>query len=377
MTCRVSICRLLLFGLLMPIFGCPSTTPTPVTEQKKEKPISQSGPRLSFDRTTYDAGEVDLAVPCKGWFTVKNSGDAPLSLSLASRSCFCTDVALPSSPIPPGQTGSVVLRWTPIPGQSGPHSITCDLDTNDPTRPTVRVEMKGTVNPLVRVAPEEVSFLDFYRLEPGAVKHRELKVFSTKLSNFEIEARSTLPGLKVTKNKLEVDSATRIGNAIPTCAYSILIETTPQLQPGYFTGDLVLTVKPPEGSARTITMKIYGEVANGLFSVMPAEVEFKKPRLADGDAQKVRVQFIDTSKKQSLRIVKFEPAFLHCEEPRPLPGAKGQWEFIIRIPPKDPEAAKLQPDNFFEGRIVLQASESDVQIPVRVKWTPPEPVEKH
>jgi hypothetical protein len=126
-----------------------------------------------------------------------------------------------------------------------------------------------------------------------------------------------------------------------------------------------------------MTMKVYGEVANGLFSVMPAEIEFKKPRLADGDAQKVRVQFIDTAKKQSLRIIKAEPAFLQCQEPRPLPGAKGQWEFIIRIPPKNPEAAKLQPDNFFEGRIILQAFESEVQIPVRVKWIPPEPAEKH
>ena len=66
-------------------------------------------------------------------------------------------------------------------------------------------------------------------------------------------------GLKVTKTKLDLEAASRISDAQPTCAYSIIIETTPQLPPGYFASDLVLTAKPPDQSARDIRMRIYGE----------------------------------------------------------------------------------------------------------------------
>src|SRR5262249_33610523 len=159
----------------------------------------------------------------------------------------------------------------------------------------------------IRIAPEDISFIDFYRLSPGDVKPRELKIFSTKLATFDLEAKTDLTGLKVTKAKLALDASSRIGDARPTCAYSVLVETTPQLPPGYFMTALVLTLKPPDAAARDVRMRIYGEVANGIFKVLPEEVEFKTPRLADGDERKVRVQFVDPTKKHMLKIVRVEP----------------------------------------------------------------------
>lgn len=356
--------------------GCSRTAPAPAPTAKQETPTATGPARAEVKRTTQEAGEVDFSVPCECKFAVRNLGGQPLTLTLVGKSCFCTDATVPGEAIAPGQEGVVVVTWTPIPGKNGPHRVYADIETNDPTKPSLRLEVTGVVNPLIRVYPEDISFIDFYRLEPGAVKRRELKVFSTKLKSFGLEAKTDLPGLKVTKTKLELDPSSRIGDARPTCAYSVLMETTPQLPPGYFTTDLVLTLKPPDAPARDIRMRVYGEVANGIFKVLPDEVEFKRPRLADGDSQKVRVQFIDTSKKQTLKIVSVEPAFVRCDEPRALPGAAGQWEFTARIPPKNADAAKMQADNFFEGRIVLQASGSDAQIPVRVKWNPPEPAEK-
>src|SRR5262249_19186367 len=231
---------------------------------------------------------------------LRNTGGQPLQCKLVGKSCFCTDATVPDAPIAPGQEGVVVVRWTPIPGQHGAHRIHADIETNDPAKRNLQLEVTGVVTPLIRVAPEDVAFIDFYRLEPGAVKPRELKVFSTKLRSFGLVAKSDSPGLKVTTTPLELDPSLRIGDARPTCAYSVLLETTPQLPPGYFTTDLVLTLKPPDAQAREIRMHVYGEVANGIFRVLPDQVEFKRPRLIDGDSQKVRVQFIDTSKKQTL-----------------------------------------------------------------------------
>jgi hypothetical protein len=357
--------------------GCPATTPapTPSTKQQNAGPAAP-GPRLEIKQTALNAGEVDFSVPSDSKFPIRNVGGEPLVLTLVSKSCFCIDATLPTEPIAPGQEGVVVVRWTPIPGKSGQQRIRAEIETNDPTKSKVQLEVTGIVNPTIRIAPEDISFIDFYRLSPGDVKPRELKIFSTKLATFDLEAKADLPGLKVTKAKLALDASSRIGDARPTCAYSVLVETTPQLPPGYFTTDLVLTLKPPDAAARDVRMRIYGEVANGIFKVLPEEVEFKTPRLADGDERKVRVQFIDPTKKHILKIVRVEPAFVQCDEPHAL-GASGQWQFTARIPPKNAEAVKVQADGFFEGRIVLQSSGSDAQIPVRVKWNPPEPAEKN
>jgi len=375
---RLRSCGLSIVLSTFVMAACSGTTPSTATTAKQAaRPTPTIGPRVEIKKTELDAGEVDFSVPSESRFPVRNTGGEPLLLTLVGKSCFCTDAVVPAEPLAPGQEGAVHVRWTPIPGKSGQQRVHVDLETNDPTRPTVRLAVTGVVNPLIRIAPEDASYIDFYRLEPGAVKPRELKVFSTKLSKSDLDAKVDSPALVVTMNKLELDANSRIGDARPTCAYSVLIETTPQLPPGSFTTDLVLTLRPPGLPPREVRMRIYGVVANGIFKVLPDEIEFKTPRLADGDARKVRVQFVDPSKKQTLKIVRVDPTFVQCDEPRLLHGAPGQWEFTARIPASNTEAAKLQADGFFEGQVVLQASGTNAQIPVRVKWNPPEPSEKH
>ena len=46
----------------------------------------------------------------------------PLTLALVRKSCFCTEVVSPDE-VAPGRESAVVLRWTPIPGQYGPHAV--------------------------------------------------------------------------------------------------------------------------------------------------------------------------------------------------------------------------------------------------------------
>jgi len=285
---------------------------------------------------------------------------------------LCTEVVVPAGDIAPGQEDAVVMRWTPIPGQAGLHTITCDLETNDPSKPSIRLEVSGTVNALVRIDPEGISYLDFEHIKPEEEPSRCLTVFSTKLKAFDLDVKATSPALKVAKMRLDDDS--RIGklNVKPTCAYSVIVQATKQLSPGYFRADLLITVKLPDGGRREMLIPIYGEVPNSHFRVFPAEIEFKKPSIAEEDSQPVLVQFYESATKRTLKIVAREPSFLECQEPHQVGESKGPWKFVVRIPPKNAEAMRYQPDGFFEGRIVLQASDSEALVPVRVKWNPPE-----
>src|SRR5262249_25120253 len=148
------------------------------------------------------------------------------------------------------------------------------------------------------------------------------------------------------------------------------LRSTDKLPKGYFREILHLNVTGTH--ARQITLPIYGEVETGAVRVVPQQVEFKKPRVTEADSQRVQVQFVVPSDREKVEIARVEPAFLVVAAPRPL--RKGLWEFTVQIPADNADAAKLQPDGFFEGRIVLRTSAAAAaEVPLRVRWVEPRP----
>jgi hypothetical protein len=356
------------------LLGSGGCTPPSTTKAKVDRPQTKFGPQASIQDTSQEVGTIDLGIPREFKFRVANTGDEPLHLTVANKSCYCADVKLPAEDIAPDKEGTVTLIWTPKPGSPPKvETITCELATNDPQKPSIRLEIKGTVDPLVRIYPEDKAWIDFDRVEQGKITVGEVKVFSTKLDDFKLNAKlSDGRGMKVTSTKQELDKDTRYGDAVPKSAYSVVVETTPELAPGYHRADLLLTIEAKDVPARTIRLPVYADVNNKLFQVMPAKVEFNKERVTDADDKTVIVQFFNPAQKRSLRVVKCEPGFLKCDKPKESDCNKGQWKFQVHLPGNNAEAVKFQPDRYFEGEIVVQASDSSVQVPIRVLWKPPE-----
>jgi hypothetical protein len=347
--------------------GC---NPGGTTKTTEDKPPSKNGPQASIPETTQECGAVDFSIPHEFQFKVANTGDEPLHLAVIKKSCLCADVRLPED-IAPDKEGTVTLIWTPIPGAPpGSETITCDLATNDPQKPNIRLEIKGMIDPLVRFYPEDVNIIDFDQLEQGQPSTREIKVFSTKLSDFKLTAKLTDPrGMKVIATPLELEEHTRYGSAAPKSAYSVVVNATSDLGPGYYRADLLLTIEAKGQPTRTITLPVHAEVSNRVFSVTPSKVLFDKAKVTEEDTKKAVVQFFNPSKPRTLRIVKHQPKFLQCEL-REVNSKAGTWMLTVRLPANNAEAAKFQADDYFEGSIVLQASDSPVEVPVRVRWKP-------
>src|SRR5262249_22650393 len=202
MTERSALWRFALLLMCLLLIGCPTTTP--VSTPKASFPV-KTGPRLEITQTKRDVGEADFSVPCECKFPLRNSGGEPLRLSLVSKSCLCVDASAPAE-IAPGHEATILVHWTPIPGQVGAHRASWEFETNDPAKPILRLEVTGTVTPLVHVAPEEISYIDFDRLEPGAKRQFTLTVYSTKLSAFDLDAKVSGAGIKVTKSRLDPDA---------------------------------------------------------------------------------------------------------------------------------------------------------------------------
>jgi hypothetical protein len=311
---------------------------------------------------TLDAGEVDDGVKYEKVFEVRNAGDQPLRLNLIQKNCSCGEVEAPTDPIAPGATVKITFRWSPTPVMVGESRLSATFETNDPRNKALRLEVKSTVNPAIRLEPS-ATYLDFDSFNPQDTPERTLKVYSTRLKEFALDVSTGTSVFAIAKEPLTANE--QVGDRVARSGFRLTLRTTDRLPLHYFRDELTLKIRIPDEEPRTFTLPVYALVKNGQFTVTPSQVEFTVPKLAEGDSKTVRVQFIDTSGKSTVEVVGVEPSFLTTTKAVSL--GKGQWQFMVRLP-KDSAPAKLQLEGFFEGQVLLKTSASDKPVPVRVKW---------
>ena len=90
------------------IINIPATADTKTGQPTKEDP---NGPKIKFDRTTYDFGTVMQGEKLTYTFNFTNSGKSPLVISAASASCGCTTSTPPRAPIKPGERGKIDVTF--------------------------------------------------------------------------------------------------------------------------------------------------------------------------------------------------------------------------------------------------------------------------
>lgn len=353
--------RLVSISFLILIAGC-QPSPPPPTPMEPDTAAEPGRPQVVLGNTTHDAGETSYGETRTCLFRVGNAGTAPLHLTLDRRSCSCGEVDVPSDEIAPGGTGTVTIRWSPIPGNVGPYRLTAEVQTNDPDTPLIRLEVQGQIVPLVRVLPESWSFIDFHTVTPGQVAERELKLVSGKLDAFDVKVSASHPGLKVSVSKLEPE----LGDGGFRSGHAVKLQTSAELPAGYFRETVTFALTAPDGKSWNVSMPVYGEVENGVIQVLPREIAFRKPSVREADSKKARVQFFVPSDDETIEVLRCEPSFLTCDKPKRLKA--GSWELTIHVPADNADAAKYQPDGFFEGKILLNVSGSKEPVPVRVKW---------
>lgn len=109
-------------------------------------------PRMELSSTKFDFGEVWQDMPARKEFTVKNSGDADLTLTLRS-TCGCAVVTSPKSPLPPGETTSFTITFDSK--ALGETNKKVTVTTNDPGQPNVDIAVVGKVKPVFARSPAD------------------------------------------------------------------------------------------------------------------------------------------------------------------------------------------------------------------------------
>ena len=120
-----------------------SQNPSP-SRPEAENRIQQSGPRITFDKVRYNFGNIYHADKVNHEFKFTNSGDRDLHITGARASCGCTTPTFPTSPIKPGDTGIIGVKYNSV-GKQGSQKATIRVATNDPDQPEVVLYLSGRV----------------------------------------------------------------------------------------------------------------------------------------------------------------------------------------------------------------------------------------
>ena len=107
--------------------------------------FAQEGAKIEFKTETINYGEVvkgdDSGIR---EFEFTNTGDAPLTIKNVKSSCGCTVPEWPKTPIAPGKSDKIVVKYNMTPG---PISKTITVETNAVNKPNgiIPLRIKGKV----------------------------------------------------------------------------------------------------------------------------------------------------------------------------------------------------------------------------------------
>lgn len=114
---------------------------------------AQTGPKIAYEQYTVEYGEVEYGGDGERLWSFKNVGDQPLLILSVKGSCGCTVVKYPKSPIAPGKSGVVKIKYDTK--RVGLISKTVSITTNEPGEDNFHViKIMGKVKENPNVPPK-------------------------------------------------------------------------------------------------------------------------------------------------------------------------------------------------------------------------------
>lgn len=104
-----------------------------------------NGPKIEFESSVVDYGEISKGSDGIRVFTFVNTGDMPLEINKVYSSCGCTIPKKPEAPIAPGETGEIQVKYDT--NRVGPIRKTITVNSNALETPVISLKIKGTVLP--------------------------------------------------------------------------------------------------------------------------------------------------------------------------------------------------------------------------------------
>lgn len=109
---------------------------------KPENQTKVNGPVATYDKTTYEFGDLIQGTPGIATFTLTNDGNEPLIIASAKASCGCTSPSYSKDPILPGKSITISVIYNAA--AMGVFLKTVSVITNAASQPVI-LQIKGKV----------------------------------------------------------------------------------------------------------------------------------------------------------------------------------------------------------------------------------------
>jgi hypothetical protein len=260
---------------------------------------------------------------------ITNKGEGNLELWLEGKtSCSCTIASLQEGKkelVKPGESKSIELEWNTKTFEND-YTQTATIGTNDPSRLTFTLLVRGKVHPpVVVVPPQMVTFGSISNEEPHLSR---VAVFSPDRPEMKVTSVATSrPALIVAK--VESLTAEDCKQLQTKAGYKITVEVKPGMPLGQFHDELVVQTDHPQRPELKIS--ISGS-ANGPITVVPDNVRLPNVRSKKGASKEIML-LVRGGKSTNFEVA-YKPKNLEVAiaPNTDNPAMKGRYRVTIIVP---------------------------------------------
>lgn len=116
-----------------------------------------ANPRAEVPRPVYDFGEMNQGERIDVKFVIRNTGTQPLTIGNISTTCGCTVASVASRTVAPGKSTELTSVFESGVFR-GPQTKNIIVQTNDPEKRQLTLQIKGVVKPSVETFPTSINF---------------------------------------------------------------------------------------------------------------------------------------------------------------------------------------------------------------------------
>ncbi len=302
--------------------GAPAIRRVPAATQPAKSSQPGAGPRLEVDHDEWNFGEVWQGEQLSHEFKLTNVGDAPLEFIRIRTSCGCTMPSQPRSPLGPGESDTMTVKYDS--NRKARHARqTVTLETNDPSRPEVVLQVVGEVRPVFEIKPTDG--LVFAQLLREAVEKRSVEI--TNLYTAKV-------ALKLAEGQELKSCSVEVKELEPGMRYEVTATTKPPLAVGRVQQNVKFTTGLPR--MPEINLNVYWYVQP------PVEVSPLKLFLSKASSKEmVRQLRVTYTPDQPVEIAAVKPshdsiaAEVQPAATDPLRPKLRQYKIMVTLPPAE------------------------------------------
>ncbi len=246
----------------------------PANGAASEVTTNGASARIQFDAPHFEFGKVTAGQPIRHTFIVSNAGDATLVISDVKGTCGCTTAGAWTKEIEPGKTGVVPININSafLHGNVQKEAV---VTSNDKSRPTVMLELKGTIWQPIEVHPP-VAYL---HMVPGVSNPPAI----VRISNKTDQPLTLAPPESATKL-----FTAQLKTGEPGKEFELWVWAVPPLPPGNTPGSI--TVKTSSTDMPVLTIQALAITPRPPIVATPQEIVLTPGANAQAAVRNVLIQ---------------------------------------------------------------------------------------